>query len=295
MGTDTNYVIQAFLDKRPLVYGHRGSRAYAPMNTIPAFELAIQQGADGIELDVQLSADRELVIIHDFTVDGTTDGTGAVGDLLFAELRELNAAARFTPMAEPLQGHIPHYPFIMIPTLEEVFSLVKDLAPADFIVNVEIKAPYCTEEGGFAAGSTAYNDAAEDNGIEALVADCIDRYHMARNVIVSSFNPPTLKRFKALKPSIPVGFLVEEASPSYTTTLIDQYLPNITGKSGHEAWHPRYSMVNPELVAAERNRGRLTQVWTVNDPQLAWELVSWGVTGIITDMPDRIKEALTGR
>ncbi|WP_304223246.1 glycerophosphodiester phosphodiesterase family protein [Gracilinema caldarium] len=299
MDKRTNYVLQAFQEGRTIVYGHRGSRAYAPMNTIPAFELAIQQGADGIELDVQLSADRELVIIHDFTVDGTTDGTGAVRDLLFAELRELNAAARFSPMAEPLQGHIPHYPFIMIPTLEEVFSLVKDRAPADFIVNVEIKAPYCTASGGFASGGfasgdAASGDAADDNGIEALVAACIDRYDMARNVIVSSFNPPTLKRFKAIKPSIPVGFLVEEASPSYTTTLINQYLPDIAGKSGHEAWHPRYSMVNPELVATERNHGRLTQAWTVNEPQLARDLVSWGVTGIITDMPDRIKTALSG-
>jgi glycerophosphoryl diester phosphodiesterase len=284
MGTPDSFVLQAFMEKRTLVYGHRGSRAYAPMNTLPAFELALQQGAHGIELDVQLSADREPVILHDFTVDGTTDGTGAVKDLLFAELRELNAAARFTPMAEPLKGHIPHYPFTMIPTLEEVFSLVKDRAPKDFIVNVEIKAPYCGESG---------EENTEDlNGIEDLVADCIDRYEMARNVIISSFNPPTLKRFKALRPHIPVGFLVEEASPAYTTDLNARWLPETSGANGHEAWHPRFSMVRPELVEAEQSRGRLTQVWTVNDPELARDLRSWGVTGLITDMPDRILAAL---
>lgn len=280
----TSFVTQAFLDRKTLVYGHRGSRAYAPMNTIPSFELAIRQGAGGIELDVQLSADRELVIIHDFTVDGTTDGTGAVQDLLFVELRELNAAAKFAPLAEPLHGHIPHYPFTMIPTLEEVFSLVKDRAPEDFILNVEIKAPYCGENGEEDMGAL--------NGIEQLVADCIDRYGIDRNVIISSFNPPSLKRFKALKPEIPVGFLVEEASPAYTSTLANSYLPDTSGAAGYEAWHPQYSMVTPELVAEERNRGRMTQVWTVNDPELARRLTAWGVTGLITDMPDRILAVL---
>ncbi len=275
-----SYVVQAFQDHGIIVYGHRGSRAYAPMNTIPSFELAIHQGAGGIELDVQLSADRELVVIHDVTVDGTTDGTGAVADLLFAELRELNAAARFSPLADPLNNHIPHYPFTMIPTLEEVFSLVRDQAQKEFIVNVEIKAPYCRDDGSESPEA--------DNGIEELVADCIDRYEMSRNVIISSFNPPTLKRFKALKPSIPVGFLVEEASPAYTATLINQYLPDRAGKSGHEAWHPRFSMVTPELVTSQRQQGRMTAVWTVNDPEAARRLSTWGVTGLITDMPDRI-------
>uniref|UniRef100_A0A7C3E681 GP-PDE domain-containing protein n=1 Tax=Gracilinema caldarium TaxID=215591 RepID=A0A7C3E681_9SPIR len=284
MKTPTSYVTEAFLAGKTLVYGHRGSRAYAPMNTIPSFELAIKQGAQGIELDVQLSADRELVIIHDFTVDGTTDGSGAVKDLLFAELRELNAAAKFTPMETPLHGLIPHYPFTMIPTLEEVFSLVKDCGLQDFIVNVEIKAPYCNEDGS--EGSDA------DNGIEAIVADCIDRYEMDRNVIISSFNPPTLKRFKAIKPAIPVGFLVEEASPAYTTALTAQWLPEKAGVTGHEAWHPRYSMVNSELVAQKREQGRMTQVWTMNDTELARKLKAWGVTGLITDMPDRIIAAL---
>ncbi|AEJ20027.1 glycerophosphoryl diester phosphodiesterase [Gracilinema caldarium DSM 7334] len=284
MKQQTSYVTEAFLEGRTLVYGHRGSRAYAPMNTIPAFELAIQQGAQGIELDVQLSADRELVIIHDFTVDGTTDGTGAVKDLLFAELRELNAAAQFSPMAEPLNGHIPHYPFTMIPTLEEVFSLVKEGAPLDFIINIEIKAPYCRENGR--------DEAENDNGIEALVANCIDRYEMDRNVIISSFNPPTLQRFKAIKPAIPVGFLVEEASPAYTTGLIAQLLPESSGTRGHEAWHPRFSMVTTEAIAQERQEGRMTQVWTVNDATVAHQLRDWGAIGFITDMPDRILAAL---
>lgn len=283
MKTPTSYVIQAFLDRKTLIYGHRGSRAYAPMNTIPAFELAIQQGAEGIELDVQLSADRELVIIHDFTVDATTDGTGAVKDLLFAELRELNAAATFAPMAEPLHGHIPHYPFTIIPTLEEVFSLVKDRAPDDFIVNVEIKTPFI-EEGT--------EEAETGNGIEALVADCIDRYEMALNVIISSFNPLTLQRFKRIKPQIPVGFLEGEASSAYVSALARKLLPHVSGAAGHEAWHPQFSMVQPELVAEERERGRMTQVWTVNDPELARRLASWGVTGLISDMPERIKAVL---
>ena len=82
---------QMYADDKLLVYGHRGASFYAPMNTIPAFELAAEQGADGIELDVHLSKDGHLVIVHDFTVDSTTDGAGTVTEMTLAELKELDA------------------------------------------------------------------------------------------------------------------------------------------------------------------------------------------------------------
>jgi len=270
-------MFKAALEGRILVHGHRGARAYAPMNTIPSFAFAIAQKADGIELDVQLTSDRKLVVIHDFTVDGTTDGTGAVKELVFGKLREFNAAAKFTPMATPLAGSVPEsFGKVAIPTLDEVFTLVRDSAGPDFMVNVEIKAPYCDASGAETpSGNT---------GIEQAVADSIARYAMENRVIISSFNPPTLKRFKKLCPHIPVGFLVEENVPVDTTHLVSDL--------AYEAWHPRFSMVTPENAEKERRGNRIINVWTVNDTAQALRLAGLGVAGIISDRPDLIRSCL---
>jgi glycerophosphoryl diester phosphodiesterase len=261
----------------PLVFGHRGARSYAPMNTIPSFELAIRQGAQGIELDVQLTADRKLIVLHDFTVDRTTEGYGAVRNLRFAELRELDASARFARGLIPLDKQ-PCGPFahVQIPTLEEVFVLVRDAARPDFIVNVEIKAPYCCADGS--------ENPDDIDGIEEVTAACIDRFGMAGRVIISSFNPPTLGRFRNVRPGIPVGLLVESESPVDAVSLAEGF--------PREAWHPPFSMVNGPAVLREKNAGRMINVWTVNDPAEAQRLAGLGVHGIITDTPDRILNAL---
>ncbi len=270
-------MFKAAREGRILVHGHRGARAYAPMNTLPSFGTAIRQKADGIELDVQLTADGHLVVIHDFTVDGTTDGSGAVKDLVFGKLREFNAAAKFLPMAKPLEESIPeNFGKVPIPTLDEVFTLVRDSAGPDFMVNVEIKAPYCDADAAETPSGPA--------GIEQAVADSIARFGMADRVIISSFNPPTLKRFKALCPQIPIGFLVEENVPVDTTRLMSG--------TAHEAWHPRFSMVRPDNTEREHRSGRIINAWTVNDEAEALRLAGLGVAGIITDRPDLIRACL---
>ncbi len=270
-------VLAAAAENRVLVYGHRGARSYAPMNTLASFELAIRQGADGVELDVQLSADGKLVVIHDFSVDGTTDGSGAVRDLSFSALRELNAAARFKPAAVPLDGRVPGpFAFSAIPTLDEVFVLVRDTAGPDFIVNVEIKAPFCRADGG--------EEPAARDGIEAAVAACVARHGMARQVIVSSFNPPTLNRLRAAAPDLPRGFLEADDAPLATAPLMAA-IP-------HQAWHPCASLVTPETAGARRRQGTGVNVWTVNEAAEALRLIGCGATGIITDVPDRILQAV---
>jgi len=87
---------------RILVWGHRGARAYAPMNTIPSFELALKQGADGVELDTHLSKDGQLIVLHDFTVDSTTDGKGLAKDMTLAQIKALDAGSSFSPQ---YKGH----------------------------------------------------------------------------------------------------------------------------------------------------------------------------------------------
>lgn len=260
-----------------LVWGHRGARAYAPMNTLPSFELAARQGADGIELDVQLSADGVPVVIHDFTVDGTTDGTGAVKGLAFSRLRELDASARFTAAAEPLDGSgIAAYRNVRIPTLEEALDFARTAADGSFLVNVEIKAPFCDASGSDVG-----------DGVEEATAAALRRTGMAERVIVSSFNPPSLRRFAALMPEVPLGFLYAADVPVDTAALVADL--------DRAAWHPNWKLADAASVAAERAAGRIVNCWTVNDASEAAALAARGVAGIITDEPDRILASLLRR
>ncbi len=154
----------------PFVIGHRGASAAAPENTLAAFRLAKEQGAHGIEFDVQLSADGVPVIIHDDTVDRTTNGRGRVTDLTLAQLQALDAG----------QGE-------SIPTLAQVFAL---FGP-HFLYNLEIK-----------------NDDQDDKGAESAIAACIRHYGVQQQILISSFNPAALSRLYLLTgDEIPLGFL----------------------------------------------------------------------------------------
>src|SRR5690242_18182539 len=143
----TNVTAQSVIEKiyssgQMLVFGHRGASAYAPMNTLPAFELAALQGADGVELDVHFSKDKQLIVLHDFTVDHTTNGTGFARDMTLAELKTLDAGSKKDPKFAGVQ----------IPTLDEVFAAIGQ----KLYINVEIKS-----------------ETAETDGVEQAVADCL--------------------------------------------------------------------------------------------------------------------------
>lgn len=239
---------------RTLVFGHQGAKAYAPSNTLPAFELALKQGAQGIELDVHRSKDGYPVIVHDFTVDATSDGSGKVQQMTLAELKELDAGSWFN---EAYRG-------TTIPTLDEVFEAVGK----QLYINVEIKS-----------------DSPETDGVEQLVADCIARHSMQTRVIVSSFNPLALKRFRQVLPDVPVGYL-NEPETQYTHVLM--------GKEDYDARHPYHEMITTRYMSWAQDMGFYVNTWTVNDPLQAILLRDMHVNGIITDMPDKILEALHG-
>ena len=236
-----------------LVFGHRGAMARAPMNTRAAFALAAAEGAAGIELDVQLSKDGQPVIVHDYSVDATTDGKGAVADLTLAELKTLDAGAWFSSS------------FIgeRIPTLDEVFA---EFGRALFI-NVEIKS------------------AAGDGGeISALVANCIRRHSMVDRVIVSSFNPMVLRRFSALHPDVMLGFLCVPGLSDEAEALMRD-LP-------HDARHPWHEAVDAEYMSWAAEQGYVVNAWTVNEPGRARELKALGISAVISDDPAGIISAL---
>lgn len=166
----------------PLIFAHRGASFEAPENTLAAFGLAIEQKADGIELDVQLTADGWPVVIHDFSVDRTTDGVGKVADWLLADLRALQIEDNEK-----------------IPTLDEVFET---FGP-QLLYNIEIK-----------------NLSLRDLGLEAAIADCVEAHHLQDRVLISSFNPFALKRFQKHAPSsIPVALLRDKGLLRFTYIL----------------------------------------------------------------------------
>ncbi|MDI9635283.1 glycerophosphodiester phosphodiesterase [Anaerolineae bacterium CFX9] len=238
-------LLDRLYSRSPLVFGHRGARAYAPMNTLAAFELARRQGADGVELDVWRSADGFPVILHDHTLDATTDATGDIRTYTLAELKQFDAGSWFSDV----------YAGERIPTLDEVFESVGP----ELIVNVEIK---------FFGDDDRHTD-----GVEQVVAACIDRHDRQDSVIVSSFSLGTLKRFHALRPQVALGFLYmlpSEADDDFVRQC--QFL------------HPYHEILTPEYAVSLA--GQRINTWTVNDPARMRELLSAGTLGLITDCPD---------
>lgn len=236
------------------IYGHRGAAADAPPNTLPAFELAVKQSADGTELDVHITKDGAVVVIHDFTVDATTDGTGTVSDMTLVELKALDAGSWFAP---PFVG-------VRIPTLDEVFEAVGQ----QLHINVEIKSM-----------------SIEGDGVEQAVAGIVQQHGMADRVIVSSFNPLVLKRFREIMPQVRLGYLFSDEVPEEVIRMAKDLT--------YEAEHPHYSLVDADLVKAAHAVARAVNVWTVNDADEARRLRDLGVDAIITDQPKAIRDALS--
>jgi glycerophosphoryl diester phosphodiesterase len=228
----------------PLIIGHRGASAAAPENTLAAFGLALDQGADGVELDVQLSADGWPVVMHDDRVDRMTSGTGRVAELTLAELQRLEMA----------QGQTP-------PTLDEVLETFG----AQLLYNIEVK------DFGW-----------RDRGLETAVADLIIAHHLEDYVLVSSFNPLSLRRLRrCLPPRVPVALIRNAGWLQYGYFVADG-----------AADHPYFGLVDAAYMAWAKKRGYRVNVWTVDDPAEARRLAALGVHGLITNKPAFIRESL---
>ncbi len=255
--------LEAFYQGRILNIAHRGARAAAPENTLPAFLRAAEIGADGVELDVQLTADGVPVVFHDTNLDRTTDGTGRLADHTLAQLRELDAGSHFGA----------DWADVRIPTLAEVFDALGDR----MLVNVELKA--------HADGPTAEVAPLADAVITAIrEADASGR------VILSSFNPIALRAVKRRAPDLPLGYLY---APDLPLPLAKGWLARpIIGR--HAARHPHYSMVDHAYMRWARRRGYRVNVWTVNDVDEMRRLRDLGVDALISDYPDLVQDVLQG-
>jgi glycerophosphoryl diester phosphodiesterase len=240
---------------RVLNFAHRGASHDAPENTLAAFRLAREMGADGVELDVQLSKDGEAVVIHDFTVDATTDGQGAVRGKTLAELKELDAGAWFDV----------RFAGQRIPTLQEVIVEVGH----QLLLNIELKAKVF--------GSA---------DLVAEVVRLIEDHNLVHRTIVSSFNPFALWRVKRLNRRIAIGLLHSFNLPAHPLRAL--LLP----LADPDALHPEKHLVNQEYMGWAKERDYRVNVWTVDEPAEMERLIALGVDGIITNRPDVLRRVL---
>ncbi|MBN1642744.1 MAG: glycerophosphodiester phosphodiesterase [Anaerolineae bacterium] len=251
--------IDHWYGERPLNIAHRGASGHAPANTLSAFVLAADMGADGIELDVHLSSDGEVVVIHDGTVDATTDGRGRVSEMPLRALQGLDAGSWFGPQ---FAGE-------RIPLLSEVFEHVG----RRLLVNVEIKA------------SPGYHPPALEAEVVRLIEDC----GMLERVIVSSFSLRSLRRVRSLNPHIPLGWLHSTPVPTLLLAALRALRFDMA------ALHPRHNDVGAQYVARAQRWGKRVHVWTVNDARSMAQMRDLGVDGIITNYPDVLRDVLSGR
>jgi glycerophosphoryl diester phosphodiesterase len=232
---------------RPLLLGHRGAMARAPENTLGAFAAAIADGAHGVELDVTLSGDSVPVVIHDDTLDRTTNVLGKPSDFDADELATLDAASWFP-------GGWPHPEGV--PRLDDVLRAMPDGA----VVNVELKGP-----------SPAWI------GLERRVVDVIRAHTPRVHVVVSSFHPAQLLEVRRIDRSLPIGVLLWPKS----------LLPLRTGLAvpllGADAVHPPSSLVDAAFMAAARAAGLRVHVWDVKSPADGQRLLDLGVDALIVD------------
>lgn len=230
-----------------LVLAHRGACGYAPENTMEAFRLAKEQGVDGFELDVHFSKDGHLVVIHDETVDRTTNGKGRVWDMTLAELQALDACAG----KEAYKG-------AKIPTLAQVLELIRG---TDLIINIEIKT-----------------DKIFYPGIEKAVLDLVKEMGLEKQIIYSSFNHHTLLKVRELDKDAKLGMLFADVLVTpwkYASQYLDvQYL------------HPMMANVYvPNFAEDARAAGYGVNAWTINDEKTMAHCVAHDIT-IITNYPD---------
>ena len=231
----------------PIVFAHRGDEAHAPENTLSAFKQAVEKGTDGIEFDVKLTADGQVVVLHDQSVDRTTNGTGNVAKLPFAALRELDAGKQF-----PGQ-----FPGEKIPTLDEVFETVGKRV----YMNIELK-----------------NYSTPFDLLVPKVTDIIKKHSMEERVLFSSFLSLSLLKARKLLPDVPRGLLT---IPGW----MGAWGRTFGWRGDYTALNPPMVDINIGLINQVHASGKRVIVWTVTAEEDIKRMIGLGVDGIITGDP----------
>jgi glycerophosphoryl diester phosphodiesterase len=284
-----------WLERRVLNIAHQGGEIEAPSNTLFAFKTAVAKQADVLELDVHATADRELVVIHDSTVNRTTDGSGRIDEMALDEVKQLDAAHWFIPGCGTCHGR-PQEDYVYrgiatgdrpipsglarkfrpndfrIPTLREVLERFPQM-----LVNIEIK-----------------DTAPDTEPYERELATLLAEFGRTEDVIVVSFLDHAIELFKVWAPNVHTATATVEAAAFWATTQ----------GPAPGAPNPRYqalqvpivfegiTVVTPEFVREAHANGLAVHVWTINDRSTMEWLISIGVDGIMTDRPSLLQKVL---
>jgi glycerophosphoryl diester phosphodiesterase len=276
-----------WLERRVLAYAHQGGAWEAPSSTLHAIRAALAAGATGIELDVHATADGELVVCHDATVDRTTDGSGAIAAMTLAEIRTLDNAYWFVPGADatpglaagdyPFRGRAPEDPDFRIATLREVLDQFPGV-----VLNLDVK-------------QTAPQVEPYEEALALLLAE----YGRRDDVIVASFLDSATERFSTFAPDVPTSagtlgvaefwraFQAGEDPAAFRPSSAGRpaalQVPEVFGDT---------TVVDRRFVEAAHTAGLAVHVWTVDDEASMRRLVDLGVDGIITDLPTMLSRVL---
>ena len=233
------------------VTGHRGFSGAAPENTMAAFRAAIEAGCDMIELDVHLSRDKEVVVIHDDNLERTTTGRGNVADQTFAELRRWDAGVWFAP----------RFAGERIPALAEVLALAHN----KILINIELKKgahfPYTMAE------------------LADLTLREVEKAGMESQVLFSSFDPVAIDRIRERNPLLPIALIKDKPWMEPEEAGGGKIYPTL---------NCRATVLNEENVWRAHKKGIRVHAWTLNTPKEMSRFIALGVDGIITNHPDRL-------
>jgi glycerophosphoryl diester phosphodiesterase len=263
--------------RKPLIMGHRGAREVVPENTLAAFRFAIEQGVDAIELDVHLSQDGELVVMHDADIARTTDGSGPISSYTLAQLRQFDAGAEYREsrrahdqtLATPLR----------IPTLQEVVDFVKEFQPdageseprAPLWVNVEVKQAH---------------DGSRYPGIEEKVLDLMRQHQVFATTVISSFDFSTLETVQTLAPEAHIYAIAAQGYfQQLGTTEPDAVVADLCARNF--SWVAiNKNFIWAEMVDRLHDAGLFVHTWVVNDVDELTNYTAMGIDAITTDRPD---------
>ncbi|MCC9089014.1 MULTISPECIES: glycerophosphodiester phosphodiesterase [Bacillus] len=229
------------------IIAHRGSSSAAPENTIAAFDLAVQQGADYIELDVQLTLDQHVAVIHDDTIDRTTDGSGLVKSYTLDQLKKLDAGSWFDE----------RFANERIPTLQEILERYRQRIG----ILIEIKQPK------------------RQIGIEKAVVDIINRFTYSRHIMVQSFDDNALQRVKAYAPSLRTAFIIKPSALKLAKRKLAVY------SSFADCLNMKKTMINRWWIDRIHSFGMDVFIWTVKDQKTANRIKKYPIDGVVTDHP----------
>ena len=251
----------------PLVIAHQGGDNLWPGNTLFAMQQAAELGVDVLEMDLHITKDGILVLIHDETVDDTTDGTGEVEVMTLDEIKQLDAGYDWSPDSGT------SFPFrdqgITIPTLEKIFQTFPD-----YRMTIEIK---------------------KTNGSMAdPFCNLIRQYEMQDQIVVASFYDERMDEFRQVCPEVATSSAKQETTTFVLLTKV--FLGRLYSPKFHSLQVPKESsgitVMTPSFVRAAHERGLAVEPWTIDDPDEMRQYIEWGVDGIMTDRPDLMLEVL---